>query len=492
MPPMDLTTAGLEPSPEAMRELIERAADRVIEHLSTLDEQRASDTEGGADVARLAMEPLPEHGVPYHEVLDRVFVQLMSKGYNTASGGALSYVTGGGLLHSAVADLISAATNRYVAYWGACPGLAQLEHQVVRWFADMIGYPKEAGGVLLSGGSTANLSALVAARRTLLPENFLNGTLYASDQVHHSVRKAMVLAGFPDQALRIIPADEQFRMRLDVLAERVAEDRANGRQPFFVVGTAGTTNTGSVDALPALGELARREGLWLHVDAAYGGFFVLTSRGRQQLEGIEQADSVVVDPHKSLFLPFGTGCLLTRDVETLRKSHAVHSDYIHAAVELGEEASALNPADLSPEMSRGARALRVWLPMKLLGARAFREALDEKLDLGAFAAERVRQLDGFELIAAPQLSILAFRAIEPGLDSEALDALNLHVLNGVNREGKVHLSGTWLNGRFALRICVLSFRTHRETIERCMAELKRARGQAAAQPSRGVRSEDAD
>lgn len=482
MPFSDPTQAGLEPSPQAMRELIDKAADRVIEHLATLGAQRASDTEGGAEVARLVVEPLPEHGCSYEEVLDRVFSHLIRKGYNTASGGALSYVTGGGLFHSAVADLISAATNRYVAYWGACPGLAQLEHQVVRWFSDMIGYPESAGGVLLSGGSTANLSALVAARRTLLPENFLNGTLYASDQVHHSVRKAVVLAGFPDGALRVIPSDELFRMRLDLLAARIAEDRARGRRPFLVVGAAGTTNTGSVDDLPALGTLARREGLWFHVDAAYGGFFALTGRGKKKLRGLDRADSVVVDPHKSLFLPFGTGCLLVRDVEVLRRSHAVHSEYIHAAVELGAEASALNPADLSPEMSRGARALRVWLPMKLLGAATFREALDEKLDLAALAAQQVRCLNGFEVIAEPQLSILAFRAIEPGLDGEALDALNLRVLSDVNREGKVHLSGTWLNKRFALRICVLSVRTHHDIVKRCIADLQNAREQAAAQP----------
>lgn len=471
---IDLSAEGLEPSPEAMRELLRLAGDRVVEHVATLDQQRACDLEGEAEVAKLVQEPMPEHGAPYEGLLDLVFDKLVHKGYNTAHGGALSYVTGGGLFHSAVADLVSSAVNRYVAYWGASPGMAQLEHAVIRWFSDLMGYPASAGGVLLSGGSIANLSALVTARRERFGDDFSKGVLYASDQVHHSVKKSAILAGFPERSLRMIPSDPDRRISIPALAEAIARDRAAGLTPFFVVASAGTTNTGAVDDLGALADLAQQEQLWLHVDAAYGGFFMLTDRGRAALQSIDRADSVVLDPHKSLFLPFGTGCLVVRDVGTLRRAHLVHSDYIHAAVELGEDAGALNFGDLSPEMSRGVRGLRVWLPMKLLGASAFRKALDEKLDLARWCADQVRALPGFTIVSEPVLSIFAFRANGPGLDGPALDALNRKVMDRVNQKGRVHLSATQLDGRFTLRICVLAVRTHRSTLEACLEDLQEA------------------
>ena len=445
---MDPSDAGLEPDPDVMRALIELAGERIVEHLTTLDTQRASAASGAEEAARLVREPLPEHGQPYAELLDLVFGRLLDTGFHTAHPGALSYVTGGGLFHSAVADLIAAATNRYVAYWGASPGIAELERVVVRWCADVVGLPSSAGGVLLSGGSMANLSALVTARRTLLGDDFSRGVVYASDQVHHSVEKAVMLAGFPDGALRVVPSDPALRIRVDELESLIRQDRAAGRTPFCVVGSAGTTNTGAVDDLVALADLAERESLWLHVDAAYGGFFALTERGRAELAGLGRADSITLDPHKSLFLPFGTGCLLAKDLSTLRRAHQLHSDYIHAATEIGDDAGAVNFGDLSAEMSRGVRGLRIWLPMKLLGAATFRRALDEKLDLALYAADAIARTPGFELVARPKLSILAFRPSRPDLAPAELDALTRRVLDRVNQRGRAHLSATRSRGAF--------------------------------------------
>lgn len=464
----------LEPGPDAMRELIRDAGDRIVAHLSTLDAQPASDTDGGERVAALVREPLPEHGAPYESLLDTLFGPLLQKGFHTASPGALSYVTGGGLFHSAVADLIAAATNRYVAYWGASPGYAELERTVVRWCADIIGMPATAGGVLLSGGSMANLSALVLARRTLLGDDFHDGVLYASDQVHHSVEKSALFAGFRQDQLSILPTDAGCRIDVDALRSAVARDHRRGLRPFCIVGSAGTTNTGAVDDLVALADVAREQSMWFHVDAAYGGFFALTARGKAALAGIERADSVTLDPHKSLFLPFGTGCLVARDVDALRRAHQLHSDYIHAATELGDEAGVVNFGDLSVEMSRGVRGLRIWLPMKLLGADTFRRALDEKLDLARWAASRIEALPGYELTARPGLSIFAFRPRRPDMTVEELDALTRRVLDRVNRRGRVHLSATRLHGRFTLRVCVLAFRTHKAHMEACIEDLAEA------------------
>ena len=275
--------------------------------------QSSADTAGGAALARSLAEAIPEKGTPVEQLLDLLFDRVIPKSFNTAGPGYLAYIPGGGIPHAAVADLIADAVNRYVGVFAAAPGLAQIESNVVRWFADLRGFRPRPGGILTSGGSLANFSALVAARRGPAAGEFLSGTLYASDQTHHSVQKAALLAGFPPGNVRAIPTDDAYRIRVPALAEAIAADRAAGRTPFFVVGNAGTTNTGAVDDLAALAEVCARERLWFHVDGAYGGFFLLTEEGRRRMAGIERADSIVLDPHKGLFLPYGTGALLVRD-----------------------------------------------------------------------------------------------------------------------------------------------------------------------------------
>ncbi len=460
-----------------MRELVAEAMERVVAHLASLPEQPAGyDDSRGAELALSVREPLPEEGTAFGPLLDLLFDRLVPVSYNTAGPGYLAYIPGGGLFHSAVADLIADSVNRYVTVWQAAPGLAELEANVLRWFSRMVGYPETAGGYLSSGGSLANFTALVTARRERLPENFLDGTIYASDQVHHSVAKAAALAGFPARNVRSIPTDDRFRLRLDRVAGQIAEDRGRGLRPFLLVASAGTTNTGAVDDLAAAADLAAREGLWLHVDAAYGGFFVLTERGRQAMAGIERADSVTLDPHKGLFLPYGTGCLLVRDGAALHRAHAVDADYMR---HLSASPEFTDFCQVSPELSRDFRGLRVWLPLKLAGAGAFREALDEKLDLAAWAAEALRVVPGIEIVAEPQLSLLAFR-LRPAprggveLDGAEIDALNHRFLARINARQRVFLTGTELAGGFVIRICVLSFRTHRAQLEACLEDLRAA------------------
>jgi aromatic-L-amino-acid decarboxylase len=461
----------LELAPDEMRRLVEGALVRILDHVDSLPRQPASDVEGAAELARSLAERLPEHGTPYPELLSLLFDRAIPKSFNTAGPGYLAYIPGGGLLHSAVADLIADATNRYVGVWAAAPALAQIEANVVRWFCEIVGYPPEARGVLTSGGSLANLIATVTARRERLPRDFLSGTLYASDQVHHSVQKAALLAGFPEDAVREIPSDASFRIRLDALGNRIRRDRADGLRPFLVVGSAGTTNTGAVDDLATLADLARDEGLWLHVDAAYGGFFLLTERGRRALAGIDRADSVTLDPHKGMFLPYGTGSVLVRDGPALRRAHSVGAHYLPP---MQESPDFVDFCEISPELSRGFRGLRVWLPVKMHGIGAFREALEEKLDLTLRATEAVRAIDGIEIVAPPQLSIVAFRLARPGLDVAELNALNRRLLARINARQRVYLTGTLLDGRFVIRICVLSFRTHADRIDDGVADIRAA------------------
>jgi len=467
----------LELSTPEMRRLIAEAADRIVRHIETLPQQAAADVEGGRELAHSLVEAVPTHGEEFTVLLDLLFERLVPKTFNTAGPGYLAYIPGGGLFHSALADFIAGSVNRYVGVWLPAPGLVQLEVNVIRWFCDLLGLPAGAGGILTTGGSLANFTAVVTARRDRLPEDFLRGTLYASDQVHHSVTKAASLAGFPVRRVRRIACDDRFRIDLQDLQRAIDTDRDAGLEPFLVVGSAGTTNTGAIDDLRALAEVARRERMWFHIDAAYGGFFALTDRGRQRMAGLEEADSLSLDPHKGLFLPYGTGCLLVRDVDALRRAHSAFADYMPTFQDDGD---LVDFCEISPELSRGFRGLRVWLPLKMHGIGVFREALDEKLDLTAWVASELEQIDEIEIVAAPQLSVVAFRWRPSPVEGEALNDLNRTLLERINARRRVYLTGTLLGDRFVLRICILSFRTHRERVEQALDDLRSAMREIAA------------
>ncbi len=461
----------LEPNGDEFRELVRAAADRLAKYLDSLPHQPAHDSVGSADLARSLVDSIPEEGTPFEEVLDFLFERALPKGFGTAGPGYLAYIPGGGLPHSAVAGLVAETLNRYVGVWLAAPGLVQLEANVIRWFCDMVGFPESARGILTTGGSLANFSAVVTARSDRLPANFLGGTIYVSDQVHHSVDKAAMLAGFPTENVRVIESDGTFRMRVEALERQVVADRGEGLMPFLVVGSAGTVNTGAVDDLHAIAALAAEHDLWFHVDGAYGGFFVLTDRGRDALRGIELADSVTLDPHKGLFVPYGTGSLLVKNGAALARAHSAHGAYMPA---MQEDPDLVDFCQLSPELSRGFRGLRVWLPFKVAGVGAFRDALNEKLDLARWAADRLRAVDGIEIVAEPELSVVAFRAVRAGKSDDELNRMNRRLLEAVNRKQRVFLTGTTVRGRFFLRICVLSIRTHQDRLEMCLEDIRGA------------------
>ena len=385
---------------------------------------------GGAALARSLREPLPETGRPAGELLDLLFEKVIPKGFNTAGPGYLAYIPGGGVPHAAVADLIADATNRYVGVFAAAPGLAQIETNVVSWFCTIVGYPETARGILTTGGSLANFSAVVTARRERLPENFLSGTIYASDQVHHSIQKAAMLAGFPEENVREIPSDERFRIRAEELARAISADRSAGFTPFLVVGNAGSVNTGAVDDLAALADLAAREKLWFHVDGAYGGFFLLTERGRKAMAG---SRALRLDHARSPQEPLSS--LRSRLPSRARRRRA-RSARTHCrpptSPRCRTDPDLVDFNQLSPELSRSWRGLRVWLPIKMHGIGAFRANLDEKLDLAAWAPEELRKIPGIEILAEPQLSIVAFRWRGEGRDDEALNRINRDLLERIN------------------------------------------------------------
>jgi aromatic-L-amino-acid decarboxylase len=461
----------LELNGAAFRALVDAAMDRIVAHIDSLPDQPSNDVDGAAELARALAEPVPEQGTSADETFDLLFERAIPKSFNTAGPGYLAYIPGGGILHSAVADLIADAVNRYTGVWLAAPGLVQLESNVLRWLCDMVGFPSEAHGLLTTGGSLATFSAVVTARETRLPPDFLRGVIYVSEQIHHSVTKAAHLAGFRSDNIRIVGSDRSYRMRIDELERQVVRDRESGHVPFLVVASAGTVNTGAVDDLESAADVAARHGLWLHVDAAYGGFFMLTARGRAAMRGIELADSITLDPHKGLFLPYGTGSLLVRDGKALHRAHELHGAYLPA---MQEQQEFVDFCQLSPELSRAYRGLRIWLPFKLTGVDAFRRALDEKLDLARWATEQLREIEGLEIVAEPELSIVAFRMVWPELGLEETNGLNQSLLDAVNGRKRVYLTGTSLQGRFVIRICVLSFRTHRDRMEMALEDIRNA------------------
>jgi aromatic-L-amino-acid decarboxylase len=457
----------LEPSAEEMRAMGESALAFIVRFIETLPDQPASEMEGALEMARGLREPMPEDPSPFEDLL-KVVGEGATKGFNTTGPGYVPYVPGGGLYAAALADFLATSVNRFVNVWNASPPFAQIEATVIRWFCDLFGYPAEAQGILTSGGSMSIFSGIVTARHGRLGEDFFTGTMYFSQQTHASVAKAAALAGFPRRSFRLVPTTPELRLDLDALRDMLKRDAADGLRPFLVVASAGTTNTGAVDPIAEVAEIAREHGLWLHVDGAYGGPFQLTERGRRLFRGIEEADSITLDPHKAMFLPYGTGSLLVREGRLLREAHFVGADYLQ---DLAKEDEIPNFADYSPELSRDFRGLRVWLPLKLHGAQAFRDALDEKLDLARYLHDELRTTPRFELPWEPELSVVAFRYRPKHGDPEEF---NRRLLERINASKRVFLSSTLIDGRFVIRACIVSFRTHRDRIEEAAEIVKRA------------------
>jgi aromatic-L-amino-acid decarboxylase len=340
-----------------------------------------------------------------------------------------------------------------------------LESVVIRWICDLFDYPPEARGVLTPGGSMANLSAVVTARTHMLGERFDDGILYVSDAVHHSIAKSAKIAGLPPSSVRAIRTDENVRMDIDALRHAVAEDRAGGKRPFMVVGSAGTVNVGAVDPLDEIAGVAAEQGLWFHVDGAYGGFFQLTERGKRTLNGIARADSITLDPHKTLFLPYGTGSLIVRDGAILKDAHQLQAHYLPDS---SEDPELFDHADYSPELTRDFRGLRVWLPLQLHGVDAFEAALDEKLDLAQLVYEELGKIPQLEVPWRPDLSLVAFRP-RGASDPEAIE-----LLDRINASGRVWLSPAAVGDRDYLRVCIVSHRTRRPRIEECIRIISEA------------------
>ena len=454
----------------ARRKVLRRAAvassERFLRKLETLKAFQETPDKG----IGLLDAPIAEDGIPIRTAIAMLERDVVRPGAATASGAHLAYIPGGGLYHSALGDFLAAVTNKYAGIFFTGPGPVRMENLLIRWVADLVGYPAGAGGHIASGGSLASLAAIATARDAhgLKGADYASAVVYLTSQAHHCLEKALRVAGMGEARVRQVPIDQRFRMRPDALAQAIAEDRREGLRPWLVIAAAGTTDTGAVDPLDAIAEVARRERCWFHVDAAYGGFFLLTEHGREALRGIARSDSVVLDPHKSLFLPYGSGVVVVRDAARLAATHDYAGHYMQDAL---REPGEVSPADLSPELSKHFRALRMWLPLILLGTRPFAAALEEKLLLARYFREEIATL-GFEVGPEPDLSIVTYRWAPPGAGLERENQVNQAIVDGARRDGRVFLSSTMLDGRFTLRMAAVSFRTHRRTIDLAVRVLR--------------------
>jgi aromatic-L-amino-acid decarboxylase len=371
------------------------------------------------------------------------------------------------LYPAALADFLSNAVNRYTGVWTASPALVQLEADALDWLRDWMQFPDTAAGLFTTGGSGATFNAILCAREQRLGTDIRPGVLYTSSQAHHCIAKAAKLAGIAGDRVRLVPVDGAFRMDVDALAAAIAADRAAGLRPFFVASSAGTTNTGAVDPLDAIADCCAREGLWHHVDGAYGACFHLVPALRPLLAGLPRADSLTLDPHKGLFLPYGTGALLVRDGDALRAVHTTTAGYLP-----DNQDDFYDPAQHGPELSRGFPGLRLWLAVRLLGAARYRAALAEKRALAVDAAARVAALPGVIMDAPPQLSLFAFHLAGPTLPTqEARNAATRALVDRVTARGRVMLSGCVVDGRYLARVCVLSFRTRAANVDAAIEDL---------------------
>jgi aromatic-L-amino-acid/L-tryptophan decarboxylase len=456
--------APLEPDEAERAGLMDRAFGHAQHFFAELAEGPAN--RGWDEAASAPLDPeFAEAGRDPAELLDYLGRCVDRPGIATASPRFMGYIPGGGLFHSALGDFLAAAANKYAGFASAAPGAVRLENATAAWLARVIGFPEGAAGTLTSGGSLANLTAIVAAREARDAEG--GGAVYLTRFAHHCIDKALRIAGRAGAPRRLIATDAAHRMSSAALAEALERDRADGVRPWLVVASAGTVDTGAVDPLAEIADLCARHGAWLHVDGAYGGLFMLCEEGRAVLAGIERADTVALDPHKTLFLPYGTGAVVARDGRLLLDAFSASADYIRP---LGETGVGPSPADLSPELTRHFRALRLWLPLQIAGVAAFRAAQSEKIKLARYFQLRLAQMPGWEAGAPPDLSVVAFRFRPERGD---IDAFNDRLLRRLQEEGRIFLSGTRIGGASWLRCAILSFRTHLAHIDETIDVLDR-------------------
>ena len=480
----------LSMTPEEMRRIGYATVDALVDLLTDPRGQPVIRQAGPARMQHLLGGPPPEAAEGFDQALESVFSDVLPYRSNIQHPGYFAYVPGNGTWPGALGDLVASAMNLDCGNWMESAGPSQVEIQVLDWFRQWIGYPAGAGGLLVSGGSAANLTAIACARELRLGPMTDRAVVYCSDQSHSSVARAARTLGFRPEQVRVLPSDDRYRMRLDTLAAAVDADRGSGLLPLLVSANAGATNTGAIDPLPELAAYCTEQEIWFHVDAAYGGFAVLTERGRDLLRGLELADSVTLDPHKWLYQPFECGAVMVREQHALERAFSVSPDYL-ADTEAGW--AEVNFAARGLQLTRGSRALKLWLSLRTFGVAAFRDSVRAALELAVLAEQTVRDDDRLELMMDATLGIVCFRRRFPDTDSEAEIAFrNAGLVASLAEAGIGMVSSTRLRGRYAIRMCVLNHTSTAADVRRVIEHLAWAPVSGSAERSTPGRQLDAE
>jgi glutamate/tyrosine decarboxylase-like PLP-dependent enzyme len=466
---LEKVSAALEPSLEERNAYAKELQEFTNGFIATVETNKAFNI-GDADPQKLKVHASKK---TLKELLEIYNEEVVEKGLNPASGGHIGYIPGGGIYTAALGDTLASITNEYAGMYFGSPGAVTMENELLDWMKDVFHFPKDAVGNLTSGGSIANLVALTAARdkHKIKNEKVTQSVIYLSPQIHHCIHKAIRIIGLEDVQIRLLELDNSSRIDAEKLKDAIAKDTVEGLNPFMVIASAGTTDTGAVDPLEQIGIIAKENNLWYHVDAAYGGFFILSESKKHLFKGIEMADSLVIDPHKGLFLPYGLGAVLVKDKEAVFHSHHYTANYMQDAV----GGAQINPADVSPELTKHFRGLRMWLPLNLHGIEPFVACLDEKLLLTTYFRTKLTAI-GFEVGPEPDLSVSYFWYPATQVNQ---NEFNEKLMEIMHQDGTVFLSSTKIDGNYVIRMAVLSFRTKRVTIdkaikmiERCLEETK--------------------
>lgn len=454
----------LEPSLKERKDMNQQVQDYVNHFLENLKDYPTY-IKGNPEIEKLTIKPGKKK---LKELLANFNSEVVLKGIKPASGGHLGYIPGGGIYTAAIGDFLASITNEYAGMYYASPGAVTMENELLNWMKDIFGFPKNAIGNLTSGGSIANLIALTAARdkHQIKNSKIQQSVIYLSPQVHHCIHKALRIIGLEDIKIQFLDLDEVSKIDTVKLTETIENDKKKGLNPFMVIASAGTTDTGAIDPLARIGKIAKANNLWYHIDGAYGGFFILSESKKHLFKGIEMADSLVIDPHKGLFLPYGIGAVLIKDKEAVFHSHHYTADYMQDA---SVNNSQINPSDVSPELTKHFRGLRMWLPLQIHGLKSFVACIDEKILLTTYFRGQLAKL-GFKLGPKPDLTVNYFWYPSKGIDE---NEFNKKLMEIIHTNGDVFLSSTKIKGKFVIRIAILSVRTKLATIDKAVLMIQK-------------------
>jgi len=464
-------TNSLDFTRNDFEELLGRSQEMILNQFDSLEEKPAYHPHAQQEVAKWFKEPLPKEGMDVGALMDTVQSKVMDTATNNLGPYMYAYVMAGGTQVSIVAEMLAATINQNVGKWHLAPAINEIEKRVIEWGGEITAFGPDAAGVLVSGGSAANLAGLEVARNVFFEKekvrkkglfNMKPFTVYASAEVHGCVDKSVEELGIGSDQLRKIPTTDTFQVDLTLLEHQIEADIKAGFTPFCVIGNAGTVNTGAIDDLDALADLAEKYQLWYHIDGAYGGLLGSLPSLKEKYKGIERADSLAVDFHKWLYQTFEGGCLLVRDWDKLKRTYFKVASYLDAKM---EESGRTNFNEHYFQLSRNAKALKIWMSLKAYGLNAIQQMIQKDIDLAQYLSHQVEKNDNFELVATSDLAISCFRYVAGLEDEQSMESFNKRLIQELEKDGRVFITGTIINGTFVIRACLINHRMSEKTVD---------------------------